>query len=257
MIRQPYTLAAFFLGLLVPSVARADGVPLTSESGSVRKAVVFVGAERLASGGSLTTTDDRTWGPDHYPTGGTGVRGPWSWNDPTSTYPFRAPRLGVDVVAIRPLTIGIGGFWFASHGNNATDTDSYIKKIDTDAVVWGIAQRVGLLFCTANARFCFWPKVGITYGQVASRESLYALTKGGAPPVNVRYEYRSLALNLEPTAVVSILPHFGVTASALVDLSLAARRTGLDLSQATTLEPVTSDATTRQVAMSLGVLGWL
>ncbi len=121
------------------------------------------------------------------------------------------PRLALDVVVSHGLTVG--GF-VTVLGSTGTE-DLTIDGVDQaeitypDAVMALGGARVGFLL-PLGAKVAFWPRVGAAYA--------VQRVFGAA---GARQTIQSLQINLEPTFLISPVPHVGILIHPLIDIGVA------------------------------------
>jgi hypothetical protein len=162
-------------------------------------------------GATTTVTDNETFFSFFYgspPHSSGGVIDPF----------FTVPRVGFDYVIIPNLTIG-GNLVavFSAGGSSKTEisfnngTTNTTSTSNPSVIGFGIAPRVGYILPLTDM-FSLWPRGGLSYYIASSSQS-----QGGN---STSETINQLALDLEPTFVVTPLPHVGFTASLDVDIPL-------------------------------------
>lgn len=132
------------------------------------------------------------------------------WSNPASVY--QTARMGIDYMMIDNVTVG-GSLGVAHSSTKAEDgaTNSSTNLL--------VAPRVGYLFGGSGV-LSFWARVGPSFWRVAGSGDVSAW---------------GLAVNFEPTLIVSPYPHLGIYLGGAVDAGIAGKVTVKDQTQSASL----------------------
>lgn len=176
---------------------------------STAQTLPLVGYSHRASGGSLIYGDDL--------------------DEPV----YNAPRLVLDVVVLRRLTLGTDVLASFTLGGDAK------KKGEKPSVsLIGVGPHVGYILAP-NSIIAFWPRAGITY---------YALTEENAALSSTHHQ---LSFSVTAPLVVTPFPHLGVTMGPSVDVPITGKVVTRDRVTGGSVE---SPATSFHVGFSAGLL---
>jgi hypothetical protein len=221
------SLAAIFalLALVAPSRAHADDdAPEPPEYGgaSPANARLLVGLERLAGVAFATVRDERTYGAEHYyPKQALDAVGPWGLGRTPGAHALQAPRIAFDWVT-RMTTLGASATIWPSSISRTGGGD--IRALDTRTLVVAIAPRFGWLWCERE-RFCVWAKAGVTLAyQHATQIVVGADPAAGLVTSRGTAQDSLVAIDLEPTLLVGLVPHVALAAQGAIDVPLVASR---------------------------------
>jgi hypothetical protein len=222
-------------------VARADAGETMTDRSSPGRARHVLSLER-ALGMSYVASDDGR-GDD-----GMGAVAPWSSTDTAVAAPFRVPRLAYDL-HLGSFTLGVAGFAWSGSGKRSA-AGPYVSENDVTNTVLGGAVRGGWLVCDAE-RLCFWGRAGLAVGHVRTTQSVTGYNKGlgQSESFDSSEEDTMISWELEPTLLIGLAPHFGLSATAYFDTPLAGHAAPSN-GQGTKLS-VWSAGTT------VGLFGWL
>jgi hypothetical protein len=195
-----------------------ESIPSPATAGtSPRLAHVVIGIERAVGGSHWAIKDDRTW--TSADPSGSAWRAPWTWDEPPPAWVYRAPRLAIDAVIAKRFTAGLAGFLYAP--------EIPLSGRRFKATTWGLSPRAGVLACALEQeRLCFWGKVGMTYARVVGEETWFQYPKvpaGSIPTTVIPTDINLLSVDVEPTVVVTLLPHAAVTFTVPLNLPLWGR----------------------------------
>jgi hypothetical protein len=184
-------------------VALVLGAPAVAQAQLEHKGAVSLSAERLFGLNHSTVTSKF---------GGTG-QGSLSRTDfglfiPAATNFAEFPRLALDVAVADGLTLG-GAFGVLISDGSADNTGGGLPSNSSSISGFGflISPRIG--WATALGRATrLWLRGGISYFRTSSKTDTIEVTEDG------------LSVDIEPTLVFMLGQHFGLVATALVDLPI-------------------------------------
>lgn len=202
MIRT--TFVTILVSGLAASAAHADDLHIQGR--------VIVSADRLSPLFSYSRVR-QDQGNDSTTTSTTSMSLLWS-GEPQDFYDI--PRLGVDYVVVR--NISIGGNLFAtlpmSSTRSQTQNGTTTSRDGTKLSAFGVGVRGGYILPLAP-KFSFWGRGGLSYARVGTTN---------APGGNGNQTSTSVSqwgLSLEPLFVIAPAPHFGFTVGPALDIPLS------------------------------------
>jgi hypothetical protein len=217
----------------------ARGETVESATKVNKAGVVIVSAARLIPLVALSDRSVDAAGTD----GHTGTRLNFG-SDPNGTNAYSVPRLGVDWVVVRGVTLGADFAGWATLGGPPALGD------DPQVSLFGVAPRVGLL-ASLDPRVNVWLRAGVAY---------YSLhedgVNGGAGGVtSYALTWKQLDLDSEIHLVFTPFPHLGVMAGIETEIPLHGvfdeQRSGA------TRAPIDAGASWLHLGLTAGLLGYL
>jgi hypothetical protein len=161
-----------------------------------------------------------------------GPSGSLIYGDDLDERVYNTPRLILDYVVLRRLTIGtdVLASFTLGHAPRAGDNPS--------VSLLGVAPHLGYILAP-NSLVAFWPRVGFTY---------YSLTE---KTEGLSSTHQQLALSVIAQLVITPFPHLGVTMGPAMDLPISGKLVTRD---AVTGVSVESPSTSFHVGFSAGLL---
>jgi hypothetical protein len=208
----------------------------------------LLGIERFAGVVFSQVRDERAYGSEHYyPKQAVDAVGVWGLGREPGAYALRAPRLAFDMVTGK-TTLGLSATIWPSSTSRTGAGD--IRSLSTDVLALAFGPRVGWRWCDRE-RFCFWPKAGVSLAYQHATHTLVGVdTATGTFAQSGTAQDSLVTIDLEPTLIVGIAPHVGVTVQGALDVPLVASR---QLSGATA---PTSDPSPWTIGAWLTLLVW-
>jgi hypothetical protein len=159
---------------------------------------------------------------------------------------YNLPRVGLDWVPIRHLTLG-GAAWFYAD-LQASESQSPAKSslstsVDRPKVTyWGVAPRVGYIIALGD-KVSLWPRLGVEYHNVSTSD-----VGSGSGSIT------QFALEAEAMFVVSPWDHFGFQVGPTADIPFTGSQT-VNATSGGTTSSVKVDSSMLQLGVSAGMLG--
>jgi hypothetical protein len=162
---------------------------------------------------------------------------------------YNLPRLAVDWIPVRNLTLGLATWLYADL--SATQTTSPAgggssKSVDQAKVTyWGVAPRVGYVFPLGD-KLAIWPRAGVEYYDVSTSN-----VGNGAGSVT------QFGVDLEAMLVVFPWNHIGFTVGPTIDIPVTGEQTTTNTTTSATTTTTTTqrvDSAMFQVGVSAGML---
>ena len=231
------------LAFALPLALVASAASAQDTSGGAGSARVLVGVERVF-GFSSTATKTHLDAPLIGSVDASTTTTTFSLfgTNPASVYSL--PRVAVDVVVAPRITLGGSFVW--SHQSVSTDVSGLSggSSSEPSADALAFAPRVGGLIAVSDI-VTFVPRVGVTY----FRQKSTSTASNGSQTSDT---LSGLGLDLEPTLLVQVAPHVGLTAAAVLDLPLSG-----SLAYDGTSSSTSYDVKVQNFGVQLGITGWL
>jgi hypothetical protein len=220
--------------------AAAHAAPATA----VPKGNILVGAERLFGLSVNRVTTDTSAGDTSLDQTHFGL---FLANGTPVPNVYLVPRLALDFALADGLTLGGSiGFLVSDYDTSATNGSSTVEADGPTITTLLLSPRVGYVLGIGRIAG-LWLRGGFTYFRSAVGED----TDGNATSSETNW---GLAIDLEPTLLLTPFEHFGFTVSFNIDLPLAGKRT-----VERTVGPVTTstsvDQRIRNIGLTVGMVG--
>jgi len=243
-VRTPVAFAVVLLA--ASSALAADDAPSARLSD---KGHLVIGAERLfgMTATSLKSEAETAGGTQTSTTSHTNFSLLWSY--PTTVH--NIPRLGLDYLVTSNFSLGLGAGFFTSSSKRKAEVGNLSVKDDGPTITtWLLAPRAGYVLDLGDT-VALWLRGGFTfYGTSTSQE-----TTTGATTTTRKTTQSGTALNLEPSLVITPVPHFGFYGGLALDFPLSGTE-----KQETTTGNRTDSAEMKYKQSSygavFGLLGW-
>jgi len=166
---------------------------------------------------------------------------------------YTLPRIGLDVVVLRGLTIG-GSAWIytdlsASTSTTPANSSSSTSQDQPKATYWGVAPRVGYVLSVADV-LAIWPRVGVEFHDVSTGSvTNQQVTTGGS-------SLTELALDLEAMLVITPWNHFGFTIGPMGAIPLTGTRSTTTTFANGQTNTTSNDSSMVAVGLNAGLLGY-
>ncbi|MGA7121010.1 MAG: hypothetical protein WBY94_12980 [Polyangiaceae bacterium] len=159
---------------------------------------------------------------------------------------YNLPRLGLDWLPIRNLTLGGAAWFYADLQASESQTPAHSNvstSVDRPRVTyWGLAPRVGYIIGLGD-KTSVWPRLGVEYHNVSTSD-----VGSGSGSIT------QFALEAEAMFVVSPWDHFGFQVGPTADIPLSGSQT-VSATVAGTTTSAKVDSSMLQLGVSAGMLG--
>jgi len=159
---------------------------------------------------------------------------------------YNLPRLGLDWVPIRNLTLGGAAWFYADLQASDSKTPAHSNVSTTNdrpkVTYWGVAPRVGYIFALGD-KLSLWPRLGVEYHNVSTSD-----VGSGSGSIT------QFALEAEAMFVVSPWNHFGFQFGPTADIPFTGSQT-ISATVAGTTTSIKVDSSMFQIGVSAGMLG--
>jgi hypothetical protein len=140
--------------------------------------------------------------------------------DSTIRIPYLIPRLGLDYVVSKGITLGGAVGYLSRSGTSNAKYMGITTSTDTPSdSAFVLAPRAGYAVAL-SAAVAIWIRAGITYYAVSAKETTPSPTSPGQFDSNQESD-TGVAFNVEPELVLTPVRHFGLTIGLVGDIPLS------------------------------------
>jgi len=167
--------------------------------------------------------------------------------------PYGIPRAAVDFSVASGFTVGGSIGFFSGTGSTKREPAAGGVSVETDdptVTMFTFAPRVGYALPLAP-QFAFWPRAGVTYYNIG-----VSSTNTANPPVTNKTTLSGFGIDLEPMFVFTPVPHFGITASPVVDIPVSGTSHSERTPPGTNPPPIDDKVKFLNFGLTFGLLGY-
>lgn len=180
----------------------------------------------------------------------------WGSDFPDLTF-YGVPRFGFDYVVAPNITVGGNLVLFATLGGSTTQHQQFKNGQTTDkstdnpsVFLWGLAPRAGYILPMSDM-LSLWLRGGPAYYHVSFKTT----TSAGNTTITDTNSLSQFALALEPLAVFTPTPHFGITGGPTIDIPVSGSATQ-ETSGGGQTSSTSNDYSQFHIGLSVGMIGW-